>query len=174
MPSKPKPVHMSPERDSCELYIDISKPESRFGGRWILILEFPECNTYSAFYPIGSPYRDNPYEHELAHDGQCHEYLRDFNEVIVMGVVQQERLRTFLEAFYHTQPGPDQYFVLRVVFALWKQGLVEAGLEYSAGEREYHYYNLATMDYFFAEDLKKCGFLVRRHVERREWGTKRE
>ncbi|KAL4768450.1 hypothetical protein BDW60DRAFT_219704 [Aspergillus nidulans var. acristatus] len=175
MPSEPKPVHMSPERDSCELYLGASKPESRYGGRWILILEFPECDTYSAFYSIGSPFRDNPYAHELVHDGQCEEYLRDFNEVILMGVVQQERFRTFLEVFYGTRPGPDQYFVLRVVFALWEQGLVESivvdiflnqpGLEYSAGEREYHYYNLATMDYlFFAEDLKECGFLARRRV----------
>ncbi|CBF80432.1 predicted protein [Aspergillus nidulans FGSC A4] len=174
MPFEPNPVHMSPERDSCELYLGTSKPESRYGGRWILILEFPECDTYSAFYSIGSPFRDNPYEHELVHDGQCSEYLRDFDEVILIGVVQQERFRAFLEAFYDTRPGPDQYFVLRVVFALWEQGLVESivldiflnqpGLQYSAGEKEYHYYHLATMDYLFFEDLKKCGFLVQRRA----------
>ncbi|KAL4971800.1 hypothetical protein BDW66DRAFT_163422 [Aspergillus desertorum] len=175
MPCKPKPVHISPERDTCELYLGTSKSESRYGGRWILILEFPECSTYSAFYSIGSPFKENPYEHELIHDGQCDEYGLDFDELILMGVVQQERLRTFLGAFYDTQPGPDQYFVLRLVFALWEQGLVESivvsiflnrpGLEYSAGEREYHYYNLAAMDYlFFAEDVKESGFLVGRRA----------
>ncbi|KAL4999835.1 hypothetical protein BDV10DRAFT_183982 [Aspergillus recurvatus] len=175
MPYKPKPFHARPERDTCELYLGTSKPESRYGGCWILILEFPECDTYSAFYSTGSPFKDNPYDHELIHDGQCDEYGRDFDEVILMGVVQQERFRTFLEAFYDTQPGPDQYFVLRVVFALWAQGLVESivvniflnrpGLEYSAGEQEYYYYNLATMDHlFFAEDVKENGFLVRHHA----------
>ncbi|KAL6233250.1 hypothetical protein BDW75DRAFT_242216 [Aspergillus navahoensis] len=171
MPSEPKPVRMSPERDTCELYLGTSKPESRYGGRWILILEFPECDTYSAFYCVGSPFKDSPYEHELIHDGQCDEYGRDFDDVILMGVVQQERFRTFLEAFYDTQPGPDQYFVLRAVFALWEQGLVESivvniflnlpGLEYSAGEKEYYYYNLTAIDFlFFAEDVKENGFLV--------------
>ncbi|KAL4981874.1 hypothetical protein BDW68DRAFT_192617 [Aspergillus falconensis] len=170
---------MSPERDSCELYLGTSKPESRYGGRWILILEFPECDTYSAFYSIGSPFKDNPYEHELIHDGQCDEYGREFDEVILMGVVQQERFRTLLEAFYDTQPGPDQFFVLRVIFALWEQGLVESivvdiflnrpGLEYSAGEKEYHYYNLAPIDYWFlAEEVKEIGFLVKRRVGEEE------
>ena len=87
-------------------------------------LVFSECDTHSAFYPIRSPFRYNPYKHELAYGGHCDKYSRDFNEVILMGVVQQERFRPFLEIFYNTRPEPDQYSVLRVVFALWNKVLL--------------------------------------------------
>ncbi|KAL4759106.1 uncharacterized protein BDW70DRAFT_151842 [Aspergillus foveolatus] len=147
-----------------------TKLEKPIGGldvhNYLVILEFSECDTYIAFYSIRSPFRCNPYKHELAYGGHCDKYLRNFNEVILMGVVQQERFRPFLETFYNTRPGPDQYFVLRLFLRSGSKVLLnQSGLEYLAGEREYHYYNLAMMDYlFFSEDLKECGFLVRRRV----------
>ncbi|RDW68750.1 uncharacterized protein DSM5745_08510 [Aspergillus mulundensis] len=179
--STTEPIHRRPEGDTCGIYLGISKPESRYGGRWVLTLEWsiPELTTttYSAYYAVGSPFRENPYAHEQINDGACAETQETFSEFYLLAMLQGERIQTFLDAFFETRAGPSKYFILRVVFGLWERGIVESAvvdvllgmvdeMGYEGGEAEYYYYNLAAVDYFFLrEDVRGSGFRVGRGVD---------
>ncbi|KAL4804603.1 hypothetical protein BDV18DRAFT_161697 [Aspergillus unguis] len=154
------PIQKTPEMGTCTLSLAITPPESVFGGRWLIVLEFPQTSTYTAYYATGSPYRENPYDYETVKgnlDDQASQLALTTKKFI--GLVQEERLRTFLGAFLSTAPGPDQFFAMRFLHALWKEGLVEAAAfkevlnmrgEYSKGEIDYFYGNLckADLDFF--------------------------
>ncbi|KAL4902062.1 hypothetical protein BDW74DRAFT_181221 [Aspergillus multicolor] len=174
-----QPIQDRSDKDLLSIYLAISLPQSRYGGRWVLLIEENivgyNASTYSTYCTIGSPFRENPYAHEAFHDGKCTAYDETFSETYMLGILGQEQRRKFDEAFKETMPGPDRYFALRVIFELWQRGIVEsmmvdtfltalADMRYEGGEGEYYYYNLGAVDNAFMKELENSGFSVRREV----------
>ncbi|KAL4925224.1 uncharacterized protein BDV17DRAFT_294618 [Aspergillus undulatus] len=153
------------EMGTCNIHLGITKEESDFGGRWVILLSFPESQSWTAYYSDGSPFKENPYDWTYV-NGQHKYQTIEFERTPLLGNLEEERFRTFHEAFFDTEPGPDQFFAVRFLHSLGKRGLLEQGQvrqvlalpEYSNGEAEYFYGNLCQVDHdFYQRELAESG-----------------
>ncbi|KAL4967051.1 uncharacterized protein BDV14DRAFT_198513 [Aspergillus stella-maris] len=160
---------LSPKTRTCTMHLGITKPSSLFSGRWVILLSFPETCSWTAYYSDGSCSPENPYDWKYV-NGFTETYDFDFSETRLLGPIEEERFRTFLEAFYDTVPGPDQFFSVRLVHALGKRGLVEQGVvkgwlslpSYSVEEREFFKGKLSEVDArFYGKEVVESGFCSR-------------
>ncbi|KAL4937838.1 hypothetical protein BDV06DRAFT_226583 [Aspergillus oleicola] len=154
------------EMRTCNIHLGITRPSSLFGGRWIILLSFPETASWTAYYSDGSPFAENPYDWKYV-NGVFRTYNLDFHYTPLLGNLEEERFRTFHEAFFDTPPGPDQVFAVRSIYALANRGLLEQRVtrrwlgrpQYSEGEKEYFYGNLCQVDYeFYRNEVVESGF----------------
>ncbi|KAL4794234.1 hypothetical protein BDV19DRAFT_390297 [Aspergillus venezuelensis] len=158
-----------PQTRTCTMHLGITKPSSLFYGRWVILLFFPETRSWTAYYSDGSCDPQNPYDWKYV-NGSTETYDFDFTETRLLGPIEEERFRTFLEAFYDTVPGPDQFFAVRLVHALGNRGLVEQSVvkgwlslpRYSLEERGFFRGGLADVDArFYGKEVVESGFCSR-------------
>ncbi|KAL4954120.1 hypothetical protein BDW69DRAFT_183799 [Aspergillus filifer] len=160
---------LSPRTRTCTIHLGITKPSCLFSGRWVILLSFPETRSWTAYYSDGSCDPQNPYHWKYV-NGFTETFYFDFAETRLLGTIEEQRFRTFLEAFYDTAPGPDQFFAVRFVHALGKRGLGEQGNvkgllglpRYSVEEREFFKGKLADVDAaFYGKEVVESGFCSR-------------
>ncbi|KAL2831537.1 hypothetical protein BDW59DRAFT_157964 [Aspergillus cavernicola] len=151
------------EFSSCRLYIGTTHACADLGGRWCLILRHSDEETYSLFYTVGSPYKENPYKRQLDENQRLKHPKRIFEAWYEIGVIQEEDLDKLMRVFINTEAGPDQFFTLRFLEGLASEGLVEYLLvkkllsepKYSDSEADHYEYKLAPVD---AEFFARKGF----------------
>ncbi|KAI9368922.1 hypothetical protein BJX61DRAFT_546063 [Aspergillus egyptiacus] len=126
------------------------------GARWIVILVYPDGHPCMLYSCTGGPHTgDAPYAREKAQKPTCFPGL--FAERRTIGTVQEDNLDSFNQVFELTEPGPNQFFVVRFLYECVKRGIVEdakvldvlSKAEYTAVEWEHFHENYAPVDLDF-------------------------
>ncbi|KAL4875709.1 hypothetical protein BJY04DRAFT_223826 [Aspergillus karnatakaensis] len=108
-----------------EVYVGYSKEGSRYGGKWIVMLNNPETNTFNAYYCTGSPYSDNYYEKIILRNGKFGPSSRRFVRKDIVGHMDPERVSLFEGIFAKIPACSNQVFTYKFVNELLEAKIIE-------------------------------------------------
>ncbi|KAL3471023.1 hypothetical protein BJX99DRAFT_263639 [Aspergillus californicus] len=107
------------------IYIGITPEIRDRGARWVLIVVNPNGQSCTYYLATGGPESATvtPYKRDKV--GRKDFLQPYFAERIAVGSIREENLNTFESVFRKTVPGPNQFFVVRLLYRCVKENLIE-------------------------------------------------
>ncbi|KAL2867790.1 uncharacterized protein BJX67DRAFT_77459 [Aspergillus lucknowensis] len=138
---QPYPTQDDPE---YSLYLGIYPKDSLHDAHWALLLIHPDSTTCDVYQSVQTPNQSIPYDRKMLKYQDISDITSDSAYCGRLGTIQADDKMKFSLKYFDTVPGPSQFFVLRFLFALAEEGLVEQLVvrdvariaSYSAGELE--------------------------------------
>ncbi|KAL2831520.1 hypothetical protein BDW59DRAFT_157946 [Aspergillus cavernicola] len=110
-----------------KMYIGYEREVQDCGSRWVIVVVKPNNRSCKWYSVIGGPEGPDPddavYEHEQIEEKDFKK--SDFDDTMPIGWLKEGSLKSFEAVFHRLTLGPNQYFIVRLVYELFKNKLVQ-------------------------------------------------